>query len=207
MGNQKVNWRTDNIMVKLRSTKWQTMINKHYYRLSNMHSKIKRGWTSMVRRGRESITQCLRSMFLYDKAMDDYAEEVDKDNRSPILYQLYECARYIWIIWYSMRSSVITILPPLNVGSCIFEIHRIKLITPTTLTKEETLDNHRSVLYSFGISTKDEELDLPSLYRIAKLHKCPFKQRYIAGSAKCSPKPLSKLLTCILSAVKTGLQS
>ena len=48
---------------------------------------------------------------------------------------------------------------------------------------------------------------LPSLYWISKLHKCPFKQRYIAGSAKCSTKPLSKLLTCILSAVKTGLQS
>jgi hypothetical protein len=79
--------------------------------------------------------------------------------------------------------------------------------TPTTLTKEEVLNNHRSVLYSFGISTKDEELDLPSLYWIPKLHKCPFKQRYISGFAKCSTKPLSKLLTCILSAVKTGLQS
>ena len=74
-------------------------------------------------------------------------------------------------------------------------------------TKEEILDNHRSVLCSFGISTKDDELDLPSLYWIPKLHKCPFKQRYIAGSAKCSTKPLSKLLTCILSTVKTGLQS
>jgi hypothetical protein len=79
--------------------------------------------------------------------------------------------------------------------------------TPTTITKEEILDNHRSILYSFGISTKDEELDLPSLYWIPKLHKCPFKQRYFTGSAKCSTKPLSKLLTCILSAVKTGLQS
>jgi hypothetical protein len=79
--------------------------------------------------------------------------------------------------------------------------------TSTTLTKEEILHNQRSVLCSIGISTKDEELDLPSLYLIPKLHKCPFKQRYIAGSAKCSKKPLSKLLTCILSAVKTGLQS
>jgi hypothetical protein len=35
--------------------------------------------------------------------------------------------------------------------------------TPTTRTKEEILDNHRSVICSFGISTKDEELDLPSL--------------------------------------------
>jgi hypothetical protein len=79
--------------------------------------------------------------------------------------------------------------------------------TPMTHTKEEILDNHRSVLCSFGISTKDEELDLPSFYWIPKLHKCLFKQRYIAGSAKCSTKPLSKLLTCILSAVKTVLQS
>jgi hypothetical protein len=42
-------------------------------------------------------------------------------------------------------------------------------------------NDYRSVLYSFGISTIDEELDLPSLYWIPKLHKCPFKQCYIAG--------------------------
>jgi hypothetical protein len=78
--------------------------------------------------------------------------------------------------------------------------------TPTTITKEEIMDNHRFVLCSFGISTKDEELDLPSLYWIPKLHMCPFKQRYIAGSAKCSTKSHSKLLTCIPSAVKAGLQ-
>ena len=47
------------------------------------------------------------------------------------------------------------------------------IYTPTTLTKEEILDNHRSVLcFMFGISTKDEELDLPSLYWIPKLHNC-----------------------------------
>jgi hypothetical protein len=45
--------------------------------------------------------------------------------------------------------------------------------TPTTHTKEEILDDHTSVLCFFGISTKDEELDLPSLYWIPKLHKCP----------------------------------
>ena len=73
--------------------------------------------------------------------------------------------------------------------------------------EEEILDIHRSILCSFGISTKDEELDLPSLYWIPKLHERPFKQHYIVGSAKFSTKPLSKLLTCILSAVKTGLQS
>ena len=42
---------------------------------------------------------------------------------------------------------------------------------------------------------------------ILKLHKNPYKQHYIAGSAKCTTKLLSKLLTSILTAVKEGLQS
>ena len=46
-----------------------------------------------------------------------------------------------------------------------------------------------------------------SIYWVPKLHKCPYKPRYIAESVKCSTKPLFKLLTSILSAVKTGLQS
>ena len=59
-----------------------------------------------------------------------------------------------------------------------------------TLVKEEILYNHRSVLCFFGISTKDT-LDHPSLWT-PKLHNCPYKQHDIAGSAKCSMKPVSK---------------
>lgn len=76
-----------------------------------------------------------------------------------------------------------------------------------TYKKQQFLDNHSSDLYSFGISTKDEEPDLSALYLIRKLHKCPYKQYYIVGSAKCSTKSLSKSLTSILSAVKSRLQS
>ena len=63
--------------------------------------------------------------------------------------------------------------------------------------------DNKFVLCSFGISTKDEELDFPSLYWIPKIHKCPYKQCCIAGSAQCSTKPLFNLLTwSIPSAVK-----
>ena len=37
-------------------------------------------------------------------------------------------------------------------------------------------------------------------------HKNPYKQRCIASSAKCSTKPLSQILTRILTAVKEDLQ-
>ena len=67
--------------------------------------------------------------------------------------------------------------------------------TPTTLTKEKILDNHRSDVCSFGISIKDEELDRQTLYWIHTLYTCSYKQRYIDISVKCSTKYISKLVT------------
>ena len=45
----------------------------------------------------------------------------------------------------------------------------------------------------------------PKFYWIPKLHKAPYRQRYIAGSAKRSTGSLSQILTRFLTAVKEGL--
>ena len=76
----------------------------------------------------------------------------------------------------------------------------------TGFSASEVLDNHKSVLISFGIQTTDEELDLPYIYWIPKMQKNPYKHRFIAGSSKCSTKPLSILLTKLLTHIKQGLQ-
>ena len=39
------------------------------------------------------------------------------------------------------------------------------------------------------------------------MHKNPYKHRFIAGSSKCSTKPLSILLTKLLTHIKQGLQN
>ena len=70
----------------------------------------------------------------------------------------------------------------------------------------EEMDNHKSVLTSFRIQTNNEELDLPYIYWIPKVHKTPYKYRFIAGSTKCSTKPLSILLTYLLTHIKQDLQ-
>ena len=76
----------------------------------------------------------------------------------------------------------------------------------TAMSKDKILQNHHSVMQTFGISLPEEDIYLPQLYWIPKLHKNPYKQIYIAGSAWCSTKPLSQILTWILTAVKEGLQ-
>ena len=53
----------------------------------------------------------------------------------------------------------------------------------TDLSASEVLDNHKSVLTSFGIQSNSEELDLPYIYWIPKMHKNPYKHRFIAGLA------------------------
>ena len=45
----------------------------------------------------------------------------------------------------------------------------------------------------------DKELDLPYIYWIPKMHKNPYKHQFIAGSSKCSTKPLSILLSKLLT--------
>ena len=61
----------------------------------------------------------------------------------------------------------------------------------TAMSKNEILQNHHSAMLTFGIFLPEEDIDLLKLYCIPKLHKNPYKQRCIAGSPKCSTKPLS----------------
>ena len=51
----------------------------------------------------------------------------------------------------------------------------------------------------------EEDQNLPYLYWTPKLHKSPYKHKFIAGSSKCTTKDLSCLLTKVLSTIKDGL--
>ena len=41
------------------------------------------------------------------------------------------------------------------------------------MSKDEILQNHHSVVLTYGISLPEEDIDLPKLYWIPKLHKNP----------------------------------
>ena len=45
-----------------------------------------------------------------------------------------------------------------------------KTYTATTLFKDEIVGNHKSVIFSFGPSIKDDACDLPCMYWFPKLH-------------------------------------
>ena len=52
------------------------------------------------------------------------------------------------------------------------------------------------------MSIKEKQDRLSTLYWLPKLHKRPYKARFIANSSSCTTTVLSKLLTSCLTAVK-----
>ena len=74
-----------------------------------------------------------------------------------------------------------------------------------TSTDEKTVVNSHSndMPYKFAVNVKERQDKLPTMYWLPKLHKRPYKARFIANSSSCTTTELSKLLTSCLTAVKS----
>ena len=60
--------------------------------------------------------------------------------------------------------------------------------------------NHWALIFS--VCVKERQDRLPTMYWLPKLHKRPYKARFIANSSSCTTTELSKLLTSCPTAVK-----
>ena len=54
----------------------------------------------------------------------------------------------------------------------------------------------------FGLFVDEDHSKLPALYWLPKLHKRPYKSRFIANSSACTTTEMSILLTSCLTAIK-----
>ena len=79
-----------------------------------------------------------------------------------------------------------------------------------TKAYEETSMYEKSVVYShsnempnkFAVDVKERQDRLPTMYWLPKLHKRPYKARFIANSSSCTTIEVSKLLTSCFTAIK-----
>ena len=71
-------------------------------------------------------------------------------------------------------------------------------------TDERSIVNTHSIdiTAKFAVSIKETQVRLPTLYWLPKLHKRPYKARFIANSSSCATTVLYQLLTSCLTAVK-----
>ena len=80
------------------------------------------------------------------------------------------------------------------------ELNSTSTYAPAQLTKDQFLVHHFNTLAKIDVTI--DKCELPKFYWLPKLHKRPFKSRFISNSIHCSSTILSKHLTSALTAVK-----
>ena len=80
------------------------------------------------------------------------------------------------------------------------ELNSTSTYVPAQLTKYQLLVHHINTLTK--INVKIDKCELPTFYWLPKLHKRPYKSRFISNSSHCSTTILSKHITSALTAVK-----
>ena len=95
----------------------------------------------------------------------------------------------------------------------VWRLHYIKTLKQElsgTKAYKETSEEEKSVenghcnhsALKFYACVKERKDRLPKMYWLPKLHKRPYKARFITTSSSCTTTELSKLLTSCLTAVK-----
>ena len=81
-------------------------------------------------------------------------------------------------------------------------INNVNINNPTYIPIDDSFEtimkSHNQFITSVGL----EKSAIPVLH--TKLHKSPYKHRFVASSSKCTTKDLSCLLTKVLSTIKDG---
>ena len=89
-------------------------------------------------------------------------------------------------------------------------VHTLKQELDGTRAYLETNTDEMSVVYvhfndlhvKFSVCVNEGQDKFPTIYWLPKLHKRPYKARFIANSSSCCTTELSKLLTSCLTAIK-----
>ena len=83
------------------------------------------------------------------------------------------------------------------------ELNSTSTCGPAQLTKDQHPDHHINTLTK--IDVKIDKCELPTFYWLPKLHKRPFKSRFISNFSHYSTAILSKHITSALTAVKDNV--
>jgi len=94
-----------------------------------------------------------------------------------------------------------------NQGNMDFIIQGNEVYHPASDNTTQVLQKHSQMAQDFGLEVGNEDLVIPKLFGIPKLHKTPYKFRFIAGASHSSCKNISVLLCQILLHLKNHFRS
>ena len=101
------------------------------------------------------------------------------------------------------KFYILTLLKELGFDLNTLECTGNDTYQPCELKESEVVDNIcNNLLNKFNIKVGDDDQRLARLFWNPKLHKVPYKARFIAGAKKCATKPLNILVNCALKLLR-----
>ena len=82
------------------------------------------------------------------------------------------------------------------------ELTNSQTYTAVQLSEPDIISEHLKTCDGFRSAPDINQHKLPTMYWIPKLHKTPYKARFIANSSSCTTTKISKLLTSCLTTIK-----
>ena len=134
---------------------------------------------------------------------------LDQPDVKDTLHKLH--ANYVLVPADKAANNVIIVCKKYYIDTLVKElgINNVNINDPTYIPIDDSFEtimkSHNQFITTVGLEISEEDQNLPYLYWTPKLHKSPYKHRFIAGSSKCTTKDLSCLLTKVLSIIKDGL--
>ena len=134
---------------------------------------------------------------------------LDQPDVKDALHKLH--ANYVLVPADKAANNVIIVCKKYYIDTLVKElgINNVNINNPTYIPIDDSFEtimkSHNQFITSVGLEISEEDQNLPYLYWTPKLHKSPYKHRFIASSSKCTTKDLSCLLTKVLSTKKDGL--
>ena len=118
---------------------------------------------------------------------------------------------YVLVSADKAANNVIIVCKKYYIDTLVEElgINNVTINNPAYIPIDDSFEtivkSHNQFITSVGLEMSEKDQNLPYLYWTPKLHKSPYKHRFIAGSSTCMTKYLSCLLTKVLSTIKNGL--
>ena len=156
---------------------------------------------------KELVADCISNLKEHFKSPK--CKVLDQPDVKDTLHKLH--ANYVLVPADKAVNNVIIVCKKYYIDTLVKElgINNVNINNPTHIpiddSFETTVKSHNQFITSVGLQMSEEDQNLPCVYWTPKLHKSPYKHRFIASSSKCTMKDLSCLLTKVLSTIKDGL--
>ena len=101
------------------------------------------------------------------------------------------------MFWFQLTRPQTTLL--LFVDYTVFKLYTLKQDLNGTEAYKEYSTDEKTVVYNhsnnspykFAVNVEERQDNFPTIYWLPKIHKIPFKSRFIANSSSCTTTELS----------------